>query len=132
MARRELDAAEEERLIADAEQASEDGSLPLGPGRRVDRGPNPSSVISVRLPLASARRLRRLAGERNRTISELLNEAIDVWLAEPPTKVSYFAGRRFAVHSGQRIDFGGDESASSAWTDKPEMSITGGEPVAAG
>lgn len=100
MARRNLDPAEEERLIAEVE-ARRDAGEPLGEGRPVNRGTDPSVVLSVRISLEQMRLLRAVAQQRRETVSDVLKDALyaytgiggsRVWYGGSVQSVAFFSG----------------------------------------
>jgi hypothetical protein len=81
MARRELSREEEAEMIAEAERASDDLDTDL---QVVPAGKMPSSVVlSVRLPLSTARALRAMAAEQGVSLSDLLNAAVTQFISAP-------------------------------------------------
>lgn len=87
MARRRLAPDEEARLIQEAE-AQREGEEALPPARPIDRGTNPSVVLSVRIPVTEMERLRRMSRSRGLSLSALVQDAIDALLSESGPRIS--------------------------------------------
>ena len=100
MAKRYLEADEETRLVAEIEAQRESDGV-LGEGRRVNRGSEPTAVLSVRIPLEQMKLLRQVAGERRESVSEVLKDALyaftgiggsRVWYGGDIQRLAFFSG----------------------------------------
>jgi hypothetical protein len=80
MARRNISAAEERQLIADAEAHRDSGtrSTPA----RLRPSEDATAVLSVRLPMSQLRALRAVAAARGASLSAVLQDAVDQLVAE--------------------------------------------------
>jgi ribbon-helix-helix CopG family protein len=99
MARKRMSQDDEERLIAEAESRKDDGEFwNLDEPRRINRGPEPTAVLSVRMPLSQIQAIRELAAERRVSLGELMRDALNVFAGlSAPTVVTSRTVTRLSV-----------------------------------
>jgi hypothetical protein len=97
--RRELTPEQERQLAEVAESRRGDTEeWDFARPSRIDRGRSPTAVLSVRVPLSQMKELRRIAGREQISLSRLLQNAIDYYIARPRTVQLRFADvERFFV-----------------------------------
>lgn len=111
MARRRITTREEAQLREAALAARDDPGAVL---ERVEAQTRKSGtvVLSVRLPLEDAKRLRELAAARKESLSTLLTEAVESLVAGSHSRLSMTRGSQMIVYSGMGMsltDTPGDE-----------------------
>ena len=104
MARRKLTTDEEQRLREEAERVRTDQGLweDYRPAKVV-RGKNPTAVLSVRVPLSQLRGLRAIAGQQGRSLSDVLKDAVDAYVAASgPQVTSSCSTKRITIFMSER------------------------------
>jgi hypothetical protein len=82
--RRELTPEQEKALAAEAEARRGDADeWDFARPAKIDRGGSASAVLSVRVPLSQMKELRRLAGQQRLSLSRLLQDAVECYMARP-------------------------------------------------
>ncbi len=99
MVRRRLTDEEEDALAKAAEDRTSDKDWDFSRGKPVNRGRNPTVVLSGRIPVVYAQMLRRMAVTRRCSISDLVKQAIESYAAAPGPQVSYDAPDKMTLFS---------------------------------
>ena len=117
MVARRLTKRQEAALVDDVERARAnpadewDLSRPLA----VTRGPSPTAVLSVRVPIEQLRDIRRIAAQRGVSVSELLQTAVTVAVGMGGPRVDW---------SGWLLRLSGEPETSKSYPDAGELTWT--------
>lgn len=104
-------AARLERTVKAVEASRDDESAwDFENPRRVSRGAEPSAVLSVRVPLSRLEAIRDIAAREKRSISELLQAAVDAYLSSARPTFDAAGVRKIAIAGD--IALAGTQSAS--------------------
>ena len=99
MARRKMTREEEATLAAEAQELRDDeAAWDYRQARLVRRGRSPSAVLSVRVPLAQLRELRKLAAAERISLSDLLKDAVASYVAYAGPQVSSSGPRQLQLN----------------------------------
>jgi hypothetical protein len=99
MARRRLTPEEEQALAAQAERRSVgDAQWDFTRAKPVNRGRNPTVVLSGRVPVVYAQMLRRIATARRCSISDLVKQALESYAVAPAPQISYEGPRLMTLY----------------------------------
>ncbi|MEX2237248.1 MAG: ribbon-helix-helix protein, CopG family [Dehalococcoidia bacterium] len=127
MARRRMSKEEEAALVAEIESSqNDDKAWDFDNPKKIDRGPTPTAVLSVRLPLDQFNAVKAEAARRRIPLSDLVREAIESYAGAAGTRLQVGAATR-------RVEFynSGGRTAIT-WRSSPEMmSDSGLDPVTA-
>jgi hypothetical protein len=99
MARRRVSDREQKRLVDEVEALRETGDgWDFAHPRQVNRGSNPTAVVSTRLPIVQFRRLSKMAAAERRTVAELMKDALEAYIAVSPFITLNQETRRLRVY----------------------------------
>ncbi len=89
MVRRKLTHEEEQALANAAEERISGDAVDFASAKPVNRGSNPTVVLSGRVPVVYAQMLRRMAVARRCSISDVVRQALESYAAVPAPQASY-------------------------------------------
>lgn len=127
MGRRELTPEQERALAAESEARRDDAEeWDFGRPATIDRGRRPTAVLSVRVPLSQVRELRRIAGQQRLSLSRLLQDAVECYIATPRAVQLRFAEvQRFLAFNVEPERTGTDvRTPSSPFSGGPPATLT--------
>ena len=106
MVRRTLTRQEDEVLAKAAEERTSGEHWDFAGAAPVNRGRNPTVVLSGRVPVVYAQMLRRMAVTRRCSLSDLVKQALESYAAAPGPQVSYLAPDKMTLFtaSGARSE----------------------------
>jgi hypothetical protein len=96
MVRRKLTHEEEEGLAKAADERASGDALDFARTKPVNRGGNPTVVLSGRVPVVYAQMLRRIAVAHRCSISDIVKQALESYAVAAP-QISYDAPERMTL-----------------------------------
>jgi len=136
MGRRELTPEQESQLAAEAQSRRGDTEeWDFGRPTKIRRGRSPTAVLSVRVRFAQMKELRRIAGQEGISLSRLLQNAIECYVARPRAVQLHFPEvKRFFAFNAQPESTGtmpGVRSSHSVTGPQVPMTTARGKPLRA-